>query len=488
MKKYLSFHLSFYDLERNYPGTILTNMTLNTVQMKKMFNDTLGTYIISFSIIITCFIVGCVYEYRLTLIAIGFLIFLLILNFIRKCAKPSDKKQHSRNVDEGTIISETLTNTKTIFAFNFQQKAKELYLKANDYIFKKQIMSEFIDGIIIGLTLFANFAKNAALFAATKKYVLNDTINSDDLTVVQALSGSGFRQISILMRDLGDVQKSRSAIKSFYSVINTQSLIPHFAEDNKNKISTSNIKGKIEFKHVYFAYPLNSERVALKDINMTIMPGEKVALVGYSGSGKSCLISLLNRFYDVEPDMGEILIDDINIKDYNLYELRKKIGFAQQEPSIFKTTVLENIRYGKIDATDDECIEAAKKTDSLYLLEKDKENETNEKHQRKKLELSRGEKQKIAMTRIVLKDPVILLLDEVTTGLDKESENDIRKSLEQLSKNKTTIVITQQFDVIKKCDKIFVLDKGRIVEQGTHDELMKLEKRYYTIYKYSNFG
>ena len=488
MKKYLSFHLSFYDLERNYPGTILTNMTLNTVQMKKMFNDTLGTYIISFSIIITCFIVGCVYEYRLTLIAIGFLIFLLILNFIRKCAKPSDKKQHSRNVDEGTIISETLTNTKTIFAFNFQQKAKELYLKANDYIFKKQIMSEFIDGIIIGLTLFANFAKNAALFAATKKYVLNDTINSDDLTVVQALSGSGFRQISILMRDLGDVQKSRSAIKSFYSVIKTQSLIPHFAEDNKNKISPSNIKGKIEFKHVYFAYPLNSERVALKDINMTIMPGEKVALVGYSGCGKSCLISLLNRFYDVEPDMGEILIDDINIKDYNLYELRKKIGFAQQEPSIFKTTVLENIRYGKIDATDDECIEAAKKTDSLYLLEKDKENETNEKHQRKKLELSSGEKQKIAMTRIVLKDPVILLLDEVTTGLDKESENDIRKSLEQLSKNKTTIVITQQFDVIKKCDKIFVLDKGRIVEQGTHDELMKLEKRYYTIYKYSNFG
>ena len=279
------------------------------------------------------------------------------------------------------------------------------------------------------------------------------------------------------MRDLGDVQKSRSAIKSFYSVINTQSLIPHFAEDNKNKISPSNIKGKIEFKHVYFAYPLNSERVALKDINMTIMPGEKVALVGYSGCGKSCLISLLNRFYDVE-----------NIKDYNLYELRKKIGFAQQEPSIFKTTVLENIRYGKIDATDDECIEAAKKTDSLYLLEKDKENETNEKHQRKKLELSSGEKQKIAMTRIVLKDPVILLLDEVTTGLDKESENDIRKSLEQLSKNKTTIVITQQFDVIKKCDKIFVLDKGRIVEQGTHDELMKLEKRYYTIYKYSNFG
>ena len=177
MKKYLSFHLSFYDLERNYPGTILTNLSSNTVQMKKMFNDIIGTYIISFSIIVTCLIVGCVYEYRLTLIAIGFLIFLLILNFLRKFAKPSDKKQHIRNIDEGTIISETLTNTKTIFAFNFQNKAKELYLEANDYILKKQIISEFIDGIIIGLTLFANFAKNAALFYAAKKYILNDTMD-----------------------------------------------------------------------------------------------------------------------------------------------------------------------------------------------------------------------------------------------------------------------------------------------------------------------
>ena len=121
MKKYLSFHLSFYDLERNYPGTILTNLSLNTVQMKKIVSDTIGSYIISFSIIITCLILGCIYEYRLTLIAIGFLIFLLIINFIRKSAMPSDKKKHIRNMEAGTIISESFTNTKTIFAYNFLQ-------------------------------------------------------------------------------------------------------------------------------------------------------------------------------------------------------------------------------------------------------------------------------------------------------------------------------------------------------------------------------
>ena len=488
MRKYLSFHLSFYDLESNFPGTILTNMSLNTVQMKKIVSDTIGNYIISLSIIITCLIVGCVYEYRLTLIAIVFLIFLLIINFVRKRSMPSDKKQHQRNIEAGTLISESFTNTKTIFAFNFQKKALSLYLEANDFILKQQVVNEFINGLIIGLTLFANFAKNAALFAATKRYVLNDTMDSDDLTVVQSLSGSGFTKIALLMRDLGNVKKGRGAVKSFYSVINTESLIPHFEEDNVNKLTANNIKGKIEFKHVFFAYPLSPERVVLKDINMTIMPGEKVAFVGYSGSGKSCLISLLNRFYDVEEGKGEILIDDVNIKEYNLYELRKKIGFIWQEPAIFKTSVLENIRYGNINATDEECIEAAKKTDILPLLEKDQTDENSEeKHHKKMLGLSGGEKQKIAVTRIVLKDPVILVLDNVTTALDKESEKDIQKSVEQLSEDKTTIIISDKFDVVKKCDKIYVLDKGRIVEQGTHEELMKLKKRYYTIHKYSNF-
>ena len=487
MRKYLSFHLSFFDLERNSPGTILTNMSLNTIQMKKIVSDTIGSYIISFSIIITCLTVGCVYEYRLTLIAIAFLPFLIIINFIRKCSLPSDKKKSIKTLEAGTIISESLTNTRDIFAYNFQKKAISLYLRANDYIFKKQVLNQFLNGLIIGITFFANFAKNAALFAATKRYVINDTMDSDQLTVVQSLIGSGFTKIANLMRDLGNIKKGDSAVKSFYSVLQTQSLIPHYEEDNIGKISANNIKGKIEFKHVYFAYPLNPERVALKDINMTIMPGEKVALVGYSGSGKSSLIKLLNRFNDVEDGKGEILIDDVNIKDYNLYELRKKIGFVSTQPSVFKTSALENIRYGKLNATDEECIEAAKKTDILELIEREQVNELSEEKQGKKtMGFSGGEKQKIAVTRILLKDPKILLLDGVTSALDKESEKEIQQSLEKLSIDKTTIIVTDQFNVIKTCDKIIVLDKGRIVEQGTHEELMKLKKRYYTIFKYSN--
>ena len=222
---------------------------------------------------------------------------------------------------------------------------------------------------------------------------------------------------------------------------------------------------------------------------MTILPNQKVALVGYSGCGKSSVIQLINRFYDVEEGKGEILIDDINIKDYNLYELRKKIGLVSQEPSIFKTTNLENIRYGNLDATDEQCKSAANEANALSILQKDEINESlDEKPDKKKYVLSGGQKQKLAIARTVLKNPVILLLDEATSALDKNSELEVEKSLDKLSMNKTTVSIAHRLNTIENSDKIFVFDNGRIVEQGTHSELMKLKKRYYTLYQYSNLS
>ena len=171
------------------------------------------------------------------------------------------------------------------------------------------------------------------------------------------------------------IKKAIAALRSIYSTLYTNSLISPYEEDNYNKLPANNINGKIEFRNVYFAYPSNPEHVVLKNISFKIMPGEKVALVGYSGCGKSSVIQLLNRFYDVEDGKGEILIDDINIKEYNLYELRKKIGFVPQEPTVFKTSNLENIRYGNLNSTDDECIEAAKEANASKILEKEKNDE-----------------------------------------------------------------------------------------------------------------
>ena len=302
------------------------------------------------------------------------------------------------------------------------------------------------------------------------------------MTVSQSIISEGFSTIAAGMRSIWRIRKSVASLRSVYSILDTESLISPFEKDNIDKLTAKNIKGKIEFRHVYFAYPFQPEHVILKDVSFTIMPGQKVALVGNSGCGKSTIIQLINRFYDVEEGKGEILIDDVNIKDYNLYELKKKIDFVQQEPSAFKRSNLENIRYGNLEATDEECYEAAKKVNVLNILEKDNDKNSKEKN------LSSGDKQKIAIARIFLKNPPILLFDEPTSALDKDSELEVEKSLDLLSKDKTTITIAHRLNTIENYDKIIVLDKGRIKEQGTHDELMKLQKRYYTLHKFASLG
>ena len=211
---------------------------------------------------------------------------------------------------------------------------------------------------------------------------------------------------------------------------------------------------------------------------MTIMPGQKVALVGYSGSGKSSIIQLLNRFYDIEEGNGEILIDGINIKEYNLYELRKKIGLVSQEPVIFKRNIYENILYGKLDSNEEDILDMAKKANiETFLIDK--------KYEKKDNLLSGGEKQRVAIARAFIKDPKIILLDEVTSAMDKETESKLQKNIIELQKNRTCINISHRLNNIINSDIIFVIDSGQLVEKGTHKELLDLKGKYYTLWKYS---
>ena len=380
------------------------------------------------------------------------------------------------------ILSECTTGSKTIFSYNFTQEALKLYLDSIDYITQKLYRDNFVNALTLSLMTFCNYMYNVSIYALSKKYITDGSLDSDEMTTVQKIVDEGFNNISGNMKSIFRIRKALGALRSIYSILDTPSLISPFEKDNLNKISANNIKGKIEFRNVYFAYPFQPEHVILKNISFTILPGQKVALIGNSGCGKSSIIQLINRYYDVEDGKGEILIDDINIKDYNLYDLKKKIGFVQQEPSLFKRSNIENVRYGNLEATTEECYEAAKKVNALNILERDNDVNLKEKG------LPAGDKQKLAISRIFLKNPPILLLDEPTSALDKESEMEIEKSLDILSENKTTITIAHRLNTIVNYDKIIVFDDGRIKEQGTHDELIKLRKRYYTFHKFSNLG
>ncbi len=495
LKKYLSLHLSYFDVNENSPGSLLTRMSIDTMELNQMLNSILGVSVQCGVVLIVGLIIGCYYEYRLTLIDFCFVPFIVAANVIRRgMMQGTSKKGVKANVEAGGILSECVINTKTIFSFNFQPSAIRMYLNAIEFVRQQFYRDAFISGFFVALGNFASFAANAAVFALAKKYILDGSLDSEDMAVAMSVVTTCAQGISNGMGNLGNLKKALVAYRSIYSTLDTPSLIPPYERDNEGKVSAMNIKGKIELRHVYFAYPTRPENVILKDVSLVINPGEQAAFVGYSGSGKSTIIQLLNRFYDVEEGKGEVLIDDVNIKDYNLYELRKKVGLVSQEPTLFRISVLENVRYGNLNATDEQCIEAAREANIMKFFTPDRMNEVigeNKKDEAvgtKKDPVSGGEKQRLAIARAFLKNPTILLLDEATSALDKDSELEVQKSLDKLSKNRTSVSIAHRLSTIEGCDKIFVLENGRLVEQGTHEELMKLGRKYYTLHKYSDSG
>ena len=529
LRKYLQFHMSFYDITKNSPGSLLTRLSIDTMQLNNLVFSTVGSSVQVSVTFVLGLIMGCIYEYRLCLLMFAFVPFIALAIIIRRSVNSgSGKRGVKANVEAGGILSECVTNTKTIYSYNFQQPAVEMYMDVLEYNRRKFMKDALIAGFFVGLGQFCLFGGQACVFIAAKHYILKGEIVSEDMGIALNIVLTSAGGMGNGLAQLGDIKKAIIAFKSIYSTIDQPTLINPFRKDNEGKISAKNIKGKIELRHVYFAYPTRPEQVILKDVSFTVYPGQQDALVGYSGSGKSTIIQLLTRFYDVEDGKGEILIDDVNIKDYNLYELRKKIGLVSQEPILFKRSVLENVRYGNLAATDEECIEAARQANIMKFFTKEKmhqildvqskqqalasnkkkkdvkkdekkdenkpkdpnapEKEGEGKVGTKEDPVSGGEKQRLAIARAFLKDPTILLLDEATSALDKDSEKLVQASLDKLSANRTSIAIAHRLSTIEHCDQIFVLENGRLVEQGSHEQLMALKNKYYILHKYSDLN
>jgi ABC-type multidrug transport system fused ATPase/permease subunit len=240
---------------------------------------------------------------------------------------------------------------------------------------------------------------------------------------------------------------------------------------------TFKLNGKIEFRNVGFSYPTRKDVVVLEDLNFTIAPGEKVALVGRSGSGKSTIISLLMRFY--APDQGSILTDDIAVADINLMDYRKNVGIVPQEVLLFGGSIRDNIAYAKPDATIEEVREAARQANALEFIESFPEQFDTLVGERG-VKLSGGQRQRVAIARAILKDPSILVLDEATSSLDVHSEVLVQQALDKLMEGRTTIIIAHRLSTIKKVDRIFVIQEGRLAEKGSHAELTQMDNGIYS--------
>ena len=476
-EKYLELNMGFFDINSNSPGALSTKLAIDSSQIDSLILDLIGGTLTVISTLLISFIIGIIYDWKITII-----LFLFVPLIIYGIIKKDDYKDNGREsnkimkIEAGSILSECVVNTKTIFSFNFQKKAVQIFENILNTEKKYYLKNSMLQGFWIGLGLSAyNFAFGV-VYKCGFIFLRNRTITFDNLmccitNIINSCDG-----LSDILRNMGDSNKAKLAYKSIFDTLDIKSDLTPFQRYNNSKISANNLKGSIEFKNVFFSYPTKPNNLIFKDLSFKIDPGQNIGMVGLSGSGKSTIINLIERFYDV--NSGEILIDGINIKEYNLYELRKKIGLVSQEPVIFKRNIYENILYGKLDSNEEDILEMAKNANiETFLIDK--------KYEKKDNLLSGGEKQRVAIARAFIKDPKIILLDEVTSAMDKETESKLQKNIIELQKNRTCINISHRLNTIINSDIIFVIDSGQLVEKGTHKELLDLKGKYYTLWKYS---
>ncbi len=307
------------------------------------------------------------------------------------------------------------------------------------------------------------------MYLAVKQwYAGNLTVG--DVVLIQAYIARIFDKLWETGRNIRTLYEALADANEMTEIL----LKPHEIQDEKGAIALNAKKGGIEFKNVTFGY--FKEAMVLEKFNLAIAPGERIAIIGTSGGGKSTIIKLLFRFHDISS--GKILIDKQNIAEVTQDSLRAAMAFVPQEPVLFHRSLMENIRYARPDATDEEVLEAAKRAHAHEFIESFREGYETLVGERG-VKLSGGERQRVAIARAILKDAPILVLDEATSSLDSESEMYIQDALRELMKDRTTIVIAHRLSTIMQMDRIVVIDGGKIIEEGKHEELLKAQQGTY---------
>ena len=469
--KVISMSPGFY--ERLLTGEILSRITTDTTLILSVVSSSVSLALRNFLLLI-----GGLFFMFLTSIKLSIMVLLLvpimvvpILAMGRRLRKLSRESQ-SRIADSSGMASEMLLASSTIQAFNYVKNARDNFSDIIDksfFIAKKRIL---VRSIITALIIFVVFVGIVAVLWVGARDVRLGIISPGYLVQFVIYSGFVAGAVAALSEIFGELQRAAGATDRIIEILKSQDPVKQLQNikpiDRKNEIL-------IDFKNVTFSYPSRPNEIVFNDLNFFIGEGNTLALVGPSGAGKSSIFQILLRFYEFTK--GSVKIAGLSIKEIDTQTLRDLFAFVPQEPAIFANSVLENIRFGRPDANNKEVEDAAKKSAAHEFIMGLPEGYDTFVGERGVL-LSVGEKQRIAIARAFLRNSPILLLDEPTASLDAESEGLIQRALKNLSKSKTVIVIAHRLSTVKKADKILVLEKGNIVSEGTHAELIKKNGTY----------
>lgn len=464
--------MSFFSQKR--VGELNSRISNDITQIQDTLTTTIAEFLRQFILIIGSFVMLASINIKLTVMMVSIVPLVgvaavLFGRFIRKYSK----KVQDQVAESQVVVEETMQGISIVKAFanewyeisRYQGKIKEVVKIA---IKGGQLRGYFASFIIICL-----FGTIVAVVWYGVQLSIGGEITVGELFTFILYSSYVGASSGGIAELYAQVQKAIGATERVFELLEET---PEKINATSNSASIEKIKGNVTFKNVAFSYPSRKEIQVLKDVNFTAAFGQKIAIVGPSGVGKSTIASLLLRFYNI--DNGTILIDNKNIYDYDLENLRGNMSIVPQDVILFGGTIKENIAYGKPNATDEEILLAAKQANALNFIESFPEKFETVVGERG-IKLSGGQRQRIAIARALLKNPSILILDEATSSLDSESEKLVQEALEILMEGRTSIIIAHRLSTIRSADQILVIDNGVISEQGTHSELIALENGIY---------
>lgn len=467
--------LSFSYYDNNNSGQMMSRLVSDLFDISEFAHHGPENLFISLIKLVGSFIFLTIINWRLV-IPLSVIVLLMVI-----FSSKQSKRMHATFLDNrkkiGDInarLQDTLSGIRVVQSFANEEIERKKFAASNENFLSSKKENYRCMGSFSAWNIFFQGLMYLTVLVFGGYLISQDKMEPADLAMYALYIGIFISPIQILVELTEMIQKGLSGFRRFSAIMETEPDI----EDTPDAKELKDVKGDVKYDHVTFRY--NEDEPVLSDVSFSIPAGRSIALVGPSGGGKTTICSLLPRFYELTG--GRITIDGEDIKDFTLESLRKNIGIVQQDVYLFCGTVRENIAYGKPDASDEEIIEAAKNAnihDFIMSLPDGYDTFVGERGTR----LSGGQKQRISIARVFLKNPPILILDEATSALDNESERHIQKSLEELSKNRTTITIAHRLSTIRGADEIIVITEDGIAERGSHDELMEIDGIYAKYYR-----